>query len=38
VTGVSVISDIDDTVKTSNVVDRSDLLANTFLRPFQPSA
>jgi phosphatidate phosphatase APP1 len=31
--GVSVISDIDDTVKESNVLDRSELMANTFLRP-----
>jgi phosphatidate phosphatase APP1 len=31
--GLSVISDIDDTVKESNVLDRSELLANTFLRP-----
>jgi phosphatidate phosphatase APP1 len=38
VPGVSVVSDIDDTVKASNVVDRSDLLPNTFLRPFEPSA
>jgi hypothetical protein len=33
--GVSVISDIDDTVKDSNVTDRSELLANTFLRPYR---
>ena len=33
--GVTVISDIDDTFKISNVTDKSDLLANTFLRPFR---
>jgi len=33
--GISVISDIDDTVKDSNVTDRSELLANTFLRPYR---
>lgn len=33
--GVSVISDIDDTVKHSNVVSKQELLANTFLREFQ---
>ncbi len=32
--GVSVISDIDDTIKESNVLDRSELVANTFLREF----
>jgi len=35
-TGLSVISDIDDTIKFSNVADKSELLANTFLRPFRP--
>jgi hypothetical protein len=34
--GVSVISDIDDTIKISNVLNRDELLANTFLREFQP--
>lgn len=34
--GVSVISDIDDTVKISEVRDLQALLANTFLRPFAP--
>ena len=34
--GLSVISDIDDTVKLTNVGDRRELLANTFLRQFQP--
>lgn len=34
-TGISVISDIDDTIKVSNVGDRKQLLANTFLREFR---
>jgi len=34
--GVCVISDIDDTVKISEVRDLEALLANTFLRPFAP--
>lgn len=33
-TGLSVISDIDDTVKVSNVADRRELLKNTMLREF----
>jgi phosphatidate phosphatase APP1 len=33
--GVSVISDIDDTIKHSEVTSRRALLANTFLREFQ---
>lgn len=33
--GLSVISDIDDTIKLSQVRDRKELLANTFLRPFK---
>lgn len=33
-TGVSVISDIDDTVKVSHVADRRELLKNTLLREF----
>ncbi|MCU7811355.1 MAG: App1 family protein [Candidatus Thiodiazotropha sp. (ex Notomyrtea botanica)] len=33
--GVSVISDIDDTIKESMVLDKRALLANTFLRPYQ---
>ena len=33
--GLSIISDIDDTIKVSNVGDRHQLLANTFLREFQ---
>jgi len=34
-TGLSVISDLDDTIKDSHVTDRRELLANTFLRPFR---
>jgi len=34
-TGVSVISDIDDTIKITQVVDKRAVLANTFLREFQ---
>lgn len=34
--GVSVISDLDDTIKISQVADRKQLLANTFLKPFEP--
>ena len=34
--GRSVISDIDDTIKISNVQDREALVANTFLREFRP--
>jgi phosphatidate phosphatase APP1 len=33
--GVSVISDIDDTIKVTEVRDREALLLNTFCRPFQ---
>lgn len=32
--GLSVISDIDDTIKVSEVLDRDALLRNTFCRPF----
>jgi len=32
--GVSIISDIDDTIKQSNVLDKVELLRNTFARPF----
>ncbi len=35
-TGVTVVSDIDDTIKISCVADRSALLGNTFLKPFLP--
>ena len=34
--GLSIISDIDDTVKVSNVLNKRELLANTFLREFTP--
>ena len=34
-TGVSIISDIDDTIKISGVTDRRALLENTFLRDFE---
>ena len=33
--GLSVISDIDDTIKISQVTDKRALLANTFLEPFR---
>jgi phosphatidate phosphatase APP1 len=33
--GLSVISDVDDTIKISNVRDRRALLAHTFLRPYR---
>lgn len=36
--GLSVISDIDDTIKISNVLDRVLLLTNTFVFPFKPVA
>lgn len=32
--GVSVISDIDDTIKETDATSRREMLANTFLRPF----
>lgn len=35
--GISVISDIDDTIKVSNVLDRKKLLQNTFLKAFVPA-
>lgn len=34
--GISVISDIDDTLKHTHVLSRQALLANTFLREFEP--
>jgi hypothetical protein len=34
-TGLSVISDIDDTIKLSSVRDHRELLRNTFCRPYQ---
>lgn len=36
--GVSIISDIDDTIKHSHVMCRRTLLANTFLKEFEPIA
>jgi phosphatidate phosphatase APP1 len=33
--GVSVVSDIDDTIKISNVLNKSELAANTFAREFR---
>lgn len=33
-TGVSLVTDIDDTIKDSRVLDRRELLLNTFVRPF----
>lgn len=33
--GISVISDVDDTIKITNVGDRRELLANTFTREFR---
>lgn len=33
--GISVISDIDDTIKISEVLDKVRLLANTFIHPFK---
>jgi len=35
-TGLTVVSDIDDTIKVSEVHDHRALLANTFLREFRP--
>jgi len=34
-TGISVISDIDDTIKISEVTDKKRLILNTFFRPFR---
>ncbi len=36
--GISIISDIDDTIKVSNVEDKQALLENTFFKPFQAVA
>lgn len=36
--GVSVISDIDDTIKMTDATCRQEMLANTFLRPFETVA
>jgi hypothetical protein len=35
-TGVSVVSDVDDTIKISDVLDRKKLMQNTFAKPFEP--
>ena len=35
--GVSVISDIDDTIKITELSDKHELVRNTFLRPFRPA-
>lgn len=35
---VMVISDIDDTIKVSNVRDKKELMRNTFVEPFRPVA
>lgn len=32
--GLSVVSDVDDTIKVSNVLNKKELLLNTFVRPF----
>lgn len=34
-TGISIISDIDDTIKITNVLDKKQFLKNTFVREFQ---
>jgi phosphatidate phosphatase APP1 len=36
--GLSVISDIDDTIKHTQVLDRREMLLNTFARPLRPVA
>jgi hypothetical protein len=33
--GVSLVSDIDDTIKITHVLDQREMLANTFLRPYR---
>jgi hypothetical protein len=35
-TGISIVSDIDDTVKVTNVGNKTEFYKNTFLRPFRP--
>jgi hypothetical protein len=35
-TGFIIVSDIDDTIKVTDVHDRKAILRNTFLRPFEP--
>jgi len=37
-TGLSVISDIDDTIKVSNVLDKKELIRNTFAEPYKVTA
>jgi len=32
--GVSVVTDMDDTIKDTHVLDRKEMLKNTFVRPF----
>lgn len=34
--GLSIVSDIDDTIKLTNVLDRREMARNTFARPFAP--
>jgi len=34
-TGLSIISDIDDTIKDSNVLDKKELIKNTFVEPYK---
>lgn len=34
--GITIVSDIDDTIKITNVVDKKEMLRNTFLRDFSP--
>jgi hypothetical protein len=34
--GISIISDVDDTIKISEVLDKVRLIANTFIHPFKP--
>ena len=34
--GYSIISDIDDTIKISNVLNKSELMKNTFVKKFEP--
>ena len=35
--GVSVVSDVDDTMKISNVPKKAELMKNTFLSEFKPA-
>jgi phosphatidate phosphatase APP1 len=34
-TGLSIISDVDDTIKISNVLDKKELIKNTFVKPYK---